>query len=304
MADDTIGIGQGLKQLLKDIGSGLHAPAVWIAGGTLLGGGLPAALGPAGGVKTERLFAAGTPTAYRSAVVAADVLGALGTVTCTKQAGGAATAGTYTVFVVPGNRYGWGLAKQGDTTVTTETTNLTVRVAWAAMTGYDRFRIFCSTAGAGALFVGQVTETQRAAGGVIATVNVVTAGGIPGAMDIQIPGTGLAVNGGQYAQNTAYLPESLTPITPGTAENVRIHVDASRTGDIVAASLVLIPFYAGASGHYYAGDPVPVSFGGVANAYESTQSGFDVPARGQPFVIVAGGLAGTGLSVNLESVTS
>lgn len=50
---------------------------------------LPASLGSTGGVKTQLLPAPQTPTAYRTGITTADVMAAPGTVTCTKQAGGA-----------------------------------------------------------------------------------------------------------------------------------------------------------------------------------------------------------------------
>ena len=88
------------------------------------------------GIHVKQSIKPATPIAHRSAVVAADVLAVPGTVTCTKQAGGAATAGTYTVFVVAGNSHGRTLATQGNVTVVTETTNLTVRAAFAAVVGW------------------------------------------------------------------------------------------------------------------------------------------------------------------------
>lgn len=249
---------------------------------------------------------AGTPTAYRTAVVAADVIAVPGTVTCTKQAGGSAGAGTYTVFVVAGNYYGRTTAKQGDTTVTTETTNLTVRAAFAAVTGATFYDIYCSTDGAAAKWVGRITEAQRGTGIKITAVGVTGAGGVAGAVDIEVTGTGLAVNGGQLAQNTAYYVENgaIAAVDPAGAENLDLDVAFSRTGDAVAGSLVLLPFYAGASGRYYAGDPVPVSFGGVANAYESMHQTLRLPVRGRQVKVLVASIAGTGASVDLESVTN
>lgn len=246
----------------------------------------------------------GTATSHRSAVAAADVLAAPGTVTCTKQAGGAAAAGTYTVFVVAGNTYGRTTATQGNTTVTTETTNLTVRAAFAAVTGATYYDLYCSTDGAAAKFVGRVTEAQRTSGILLSAVNTTSAGGTAGAVDIQVAGTGLAVNGGQLAQNTAYTPESLTAVNPKGAEHLDLNVTFSRTGDSVAGSVVLIPFYAGGSSRYYAGDPVPVAFGGVSNAFEPLRQTFRLPVRGRQCVVVVASIAGTGATVDLEYVTN
>ena len=76
---------------------------------------------------------------YRSTVTSADVVAVPGTVTCTKQAGGSATAGVYTTYVIAGNVYGRTTGTAGNVTVTTETTNPTVRAAFSALTGapYD-----------------------------------------------------------------------------------------------------------------------------------------------------------------------
>lgn len=160
-------------------------------------------------------------TAYRSAVTAADVAAAPGTVTCTKQAGGSATGGTYTVYVAAGNAHGRTTATAGNTTVITETTNLTVRAAFAAVTGATFYDIYCSTDGAASKFVGRITEAQRASGIKLTAVNVTGAGGVAGAVDIEVAGTGLAVNGGQLAVNTAYVvPES--PIDATGKQRVRV----------------------------------------------------------------------------------
>lgn len=246
----------------------------------------------------------GTPTAHRTAVVAADVVAAPGTVTCTKIAGGAATAGVYTVFVVAGNTYGRTTATQGNTTVTTETTNLTVRAAFAQVTGATFYDIFCSVDGAASKFLGRVTEAQRATGILITAQNTTGAGGTAGAVDCQFPGTGLAVNGGQVAQNTAFTPESLTGIDPSGAENLDINVTFSRTGDSVAGTLVLLPFYAMSSSHYAAGEPVTVFFGGTSGSYYPLRQTLRLPCRGRSTVVVVASIAGTGASVDLESVSN
>lgn len=278
---------------------------------------LPASLGANGGMKVEgvasgtpvpisRAISPGTPAVHRSAIAAADVLAAPGTVTCTKLTGvGSATAGTYTVFVVAGNTYGRTTATQGNTTVTTETTNLGVRAAFAAVSGATFYDIYMSTAGAGALFVGRVTEAQRGTGIILTAVNTTGAGGTAGAVDIYVPGTGLAVNGGQVAQNTAYNLSGITAVNPNGAEMLDLDVAFSRTGDSVAGSLVLVPFYADSDdSEYYAGDPVPVSFGGVANAFESLRQVLRLPCRGRQVKVAVATIAGTGAAVTIRTVAN
>ena len=73
-------------------------------------------------------------------------MAAPGTVTCTKQAGGSTNAGTHYVKIVAVNGYGRTTATAGNTTVTTETTNLTIRAAFVAVTGATHYDVYCSTA--------------------------------------------------------------------------------------------------------------------------------------------------------------
>lgn len=246
------------------------------------------------------VFAA-VAAAYRSAVVAADLIAAPGTVTCTKQAGGAATAGTYTVYVVAGNAYGRTTATAGNTTVATETTNLTVRAAFAAVTGATFYDIYCSTDGAAAKFVGRITETQRGTGIKLTAVNVTGAGGTAGAVDIEVPGTGLAVNGGQLAQNTAYsIPAS--PVDCSGYQYADFDLTFSRTGDSVAPSLTVIPFYYNARTlTYYAGAAQAITFGGATGVSTPNKQRLRVETRGNSGVALAvAAIAGTGASLDID----
>lgn len=245
--------------------------------------------------------AAAVAAAYRNAVVAADVIAAPGTVTCTKQAGGSATAGTYTVFVVAGNVYGRSTSTQGNTTITTETTNLTVRAAFAAVTGATFYDIFCSTDGAASKFVGRITEAQRGTGIKLTAVNTTGAGGTAGAVDIEVPGTGLAVNAGQVAQNHAYvIPGS--PIDCTGRQYVDFDLAFSRTGDSVAPSLVVIPFFYNARDlTYYAGEAQTIVFGGQSGAYNPNKQRLRVETRGNSgMALVVASIGGTGASLNVD----
>lgn len=242
---------------------------------------------------------------YRSAIVAADVLAAPGTVTCTKQAGGSATAGTYTVFVVAGNAYGRTTAKQGNTTITTETTNLTVRAAFDAVAGATFYDIYASTDGAAAKFVGRITEAQRASGIKLTAVNVTGAGGTAGAVDIEVPGTGLAVNGGQLAVNNAYSIPAATVNCAGM-QYVDFDLSLSRTGDIAAQSLALVPFFYNArTGIYFAGDQKIVTFGGVSGNYYPNRQRLRIETRGNSGVaLVVAAIGGTGASLDMDATLS
>lgn len=248
-------------------------------------------------------FSPGAPSSHRSGITAPDVLAIPGVVTCTKLTGvGAATAGTYTVFVAAGNRYGRTTARQGNATVTTETTNLGVRAAFAAVPGATFYDIYMSTDGAAAKWVGRVTEAQRASGIIINAVGGTAAGGTANAVDIYVPGTGLAVNGGQLALNTAYRPDTIQSVSAEGSGDLDIDVAFSRTGDAVAGSLILLPFYEGRGGAYYAGTPVTLTFGGATGVYTPNCQTVRVPARGRGVVVVVAAIGGTGASVDMDVV--
>lgn len=249
---------------------------------------------------------AAVAAAYRSAVVAADVAAAPGTVTCTLLSSvGSATAGTYTVFVVAGNVYGRTTATQGNTTVTTATVNLGIRAAFAAVTGATYYDIYCSVDGAAAKFVGRITEAQRASGIILTAVNTTGAGGTAGAVDIYVPGTGLAVNGGQLAQNTAYAIPA-TPVDCSGYQYVDFDLSISRTGDSVAPSLVVVPFYLNArTSTYQAGTPQSITFGGATTVYQPLKQRLRVETRGNAgMALVVAAIAGTGASLDVDATLS
>ena len=240
-----------------------------------------------------------TPVLYRSAVVAADTLSVPGTVTCTKIAGGAATAGTYNVKVVAGNGYGRTTATAGNTTITTETTNLTVRAAFAQVTGATFYDIYCST-DSDPKFVGRISEAQRATGIVLATVNTPTAGGTAGAVDVQTPGTGLQA-ATTAAVNTAYvIPAS--PVDCSGYQYVDFDLSASRTGDSVALALTVAPFFLDANDSlYYQGAAVVLAFGGTTAALNSNRQRLRVECRGSASVaLLVQTIAGTGAAVDMR----
>ena len=56
----------------------------------------------------------------------------------------------------------------------------------------------------------QVTEAQRVAGGICTEVYTYTTGGVEGAIDIGVVGTGVATNAACFAGVTAYTPEIVT----------------------------------------------------------------------------------------------
>lgn len=258
-----------------------------------------------GALHTQIRSIAEVATAYRSAVTAADVAAAPGTVTCTKQAGGAATAGTYTTYVVAGNAYGRTTVTAGDVTVITETTNLTVRAAFAAVTGATYYDIYCSVDGVASKWVGRITETQRGTGIKITAVGVTGAGGTAGAVDVEVAGTGIAANAASNAANTAFIIPS-TPVDSSGYQYVDFDFTASRTGDAVVPSLTYVPFYLNArTSTYQAGAPAALTFGGASGVYNSLKQRVRITTNGNSGVAIAiAAIAGTGASLDIDATLS
>lgn len=241
-------------------------------------------------------------TSYRSAITAADVCAAPGTVTCTKQAGGGASAGEYTVYVIAGNTYGRTTVTAGNTTVTTETTNLTVRAAFAAVTGATYYDIYCSTDGAASKWVGRITETQRGTGIKLTAVGTTGAGGTAGAVDVEAVGTGTAANAASNAVNTAFIIPS-TPIDSSGYQYVDFDFTMSRTGDAAVPALTYVPFFLNArTSTYQAGTPAALTFGGAAGVYNTLKQRVRITTNGNSGVAIAlAAISGTGASVDIDA---
>jgi hypothetical protein len=183
---------------------------------------------------------------HRSAIAAADVLAVPGTLTLTAitEAGSTLANVAYHVLVSAFNR--WGPTGVGaDPGAITPTASQAVRLAFAAVTGADGYDIFLSTAAA-PLWVGRITEAQRAAGGfIISAVGTVSAGGgaPAGGVDLGIVGTGLASNVNPFAVNNAYKPASVTPIVCRGYAKAHLHVKLAVTDLRSLPTLVVTPFY-------------------------------------------------------------
>lgn len=252
---------------------------------------------------TEQKFFPYEAASYRSAVTATDVIAAPGTVTCTKQAGGGVTAGVHNVKVVAVNAYGRTTATAGNVAVTTETTNLTVRAAFALVTGATHYDIYVST-DADPKWVGRITEAQRLSGIKITAVGTTGAGGVAGAVDVEAVGTGLQA-ATTAAVNTAYsIPAS--PVAAREHQYVEFDLTLTRTGDGVALSLIVIPFvYNSRTNTYYARSAETITFGGTSASYLPHKQRLRVEVRGnQSVALVVASIAGTGASLDIDAVVS
>lgn len=172
------------------------------------------------------------PLLHRSAITAVDKLASAGTLTLTAitEAGSTLTNTAFHVLVSAGNR--WGNAPVGaDPGAVTPTANQAVRLAFAAVANAEWYDIFLSAAAA-PLWVGRITEAQRAAGGfIISTVGTVTAGGgaPAGGVDIGIIGTGAATSANPFLVNNAYTPQLITGVLCSDFEYVDVAVKVSCT---------------------------------------------------------------------------
>lgn len=262
----------------------------------------------AGNLKVARRYIPAAGAVYRSAVTAADVLAPPGTVTTSKQAGGGATAGVYNVKVVAvitgaTNGAGRTTATAGSGTVTTETTNLTVRAAFAQVVGATHYDIYCST-DTDPKWVGRITEAQRVSGIKLTAVNTTGAGGTAGAVDVEVPGTGLQA-ALVAAVNTAYVIPA-NPIDCTGFECCDLDLGFARTGDAVELSAILIPFLRNSDDSaYYACQEFYPSFGGRAGVYGSVRQSLRVDVRGRSaLALVFAQLAGTGVSADVRYTLS
>jgi hypothetical protein len=153
-------------------------------------------------------------------------------------------------------------------------------------------------------WVGRITETQRATGIKLTAVNVTGAGSVAGAVDVEVAGTGLqaAVTA---AQNTAYVMPA-SPIDVSGFQYVDFDLILSRTGDAVAPSLTVAPFFLDSlDGIYYQGQPITLSFGGQGGVSNALAQRMRVDARGAAAVaLVVLSMAGTGASVTVHALVS
>lgn len=149
----------------------------------------------------------GTPILHRTAITAPDKCAA-STITAVAQDAivGVMANTVHRVAVAPRNVYG--SAGASAIVTVTPTLNKTVDITIPQSVGATHYEIFFSTATA-PLWVGYVTEAQRATGAAIDAVGHTIAGGSPGVVNVRLVGTGLASNNDIHAQNTAYIPDAI-----------------------------------------------------------------------------------------------
>lgn len=177
---------------------------------------------------------------YRLGITAPDLLSPVLSLTTWAVAGLGPAAATYRVKIVVGNTYGRTTSTQGPDVVTSGG-NLTGRITFPPVPGAEFYDVFYSAV-ADPLWVGRITAAQLAAGCVITEVGTVGAGGVPGAVDVQVAGTGLAV-ASSFAQNTAYNLDNIPAINTRNHGILSLYVILSNQGYTAIPAVYLTPFY-------------------------------------------------------------
>jgi hypothetical protein len=257
-----------------------------------------------------------TATLHRSAITAADkvVTLASASVTASGQTGGSLTTSTtYFWCVVPGNKYGTaGIPASGGVGSTATSTNTAIRLAFAAVTGAEYYDLFLSTDAAPKL-VGRITEAQRATGGLLTVASTGTAGctigagGIAGAIDVRVPGTGQQTSAANLAQNNAYLPDTVAGVgyvTCAGYSTAHIQVAVTLTDLFTAPTLALVPFlYNDTDGFYHQATAVTMSL--LTAVGQAQRQDFVVATDGASRMVVClGSLAGNNLTVSVWAQTA
>lgn len=241
-----------------------------------------------------------TVTAHRATVIATDKLPAI-TVTAADQTGqaGSLTAVSHGVAVAPGNAYG-SVGASAIVTVT-PTVNKSIDVTVPQSAGAEHYDVFLSTATTGPLWVGRITEAQRAAGCSITAVGTIGAAGPGGAgkVNVQVVGTGQASTAASFAQNNAYTPASVTAIDCTGYSICRFYIDYYVTDLRTAPSCNVIPFTSPDGTKWYAGSSQALN--PLAAIGLPKRQVFDVDVRGSSrVVLLLGTIAGQGAGINVD----
>lgn len=206
---------------------------------------------------------------HRSAIAAADklILPTLATTATASTGGSLPQSTTYKLAVAPGTAQGSAgvsnIVSQatGAGAPTTHCITLTIPQVVNA-TYYD---IFFSV-DAAPLWVGRVTETQRATGGFqIQTYGVVTASGGNAAdtVKIGVVGTGIATGTTIFTVNNGYVLAGITPVTTTGYEYVVWHVTFALTDLRAAPTLIIARFQEDDQGVAYCTGTSTLVYGGA-----------------------------------------
>lgn len=240
---------------------------------------------------------------HRDGITGADKLAAATSLTTgvdVGTGGSLAFATTFNITAVPGNR--WGPAGPAPAVLAIATANDAanthcVRGALAQVADADYYDIFMTTAAA-PLWVGRITEAQRAAAGCrITALGVVdnAGAGAAGTVQVHVLGTGLASNVNPFILNNAYRPDNSGIVAVNCAGYTKAYILSKLAVTDLRSlpTLKIVPFLAN-----------QVSSGDWAQAQLQTQSLLTAVGESliQNFVVTVEG--STGLKVLVDTISA
>jgi hypothetical protein len=232
---------------------------------------------------------------HRSGITAVDKLSAI-TITAANQAGvvGVMANASHNCAVAPRNAYG--SVGASAIVAVTPTLNKTVDITVPQCEGATHYDVFFST-DAAPLWVGSITEAQRAAGCAITAVGTVGAGGSAGVVNVRLVGTGAASSA--YANN-AYSLAGITEIDTRSKTKAYVYVSMTLTDFRTAPTLSIVPFLKNAyTGLFAQAQAQAVSL--LAAVGQSLNQVFAVDVDGsEALKVPIGTLTGYGASVNIH----
>jgi len=239
---------------------------------------------------------------HRSAITAVDKLAVptVGAASAITEAGSTLANSAMNYTVAAGNK--WGNTTAAVAQTITPALNKGVRFAITQVAGADYYDIFLST-DAAPLWVGRITEAQRAAGGfIISTVGTVTANaGTPaGSIDIGIVGTGVASTAAPFNANFALTPATPTPIVMTGYSHAFIFSKISVTDLRSLPNAGIVPFIQNANGDWAIAAVsqvlAPLSAAGIGLLRQTVLSNNGGPAN---LVVLVDSISGQGTAVDI-----
>lgn len=213
-------------------------------------------------------------------------------------------ATTYKSCYAPGNLFGTaglsaiGSEDTGDDGFDTHAIDLTI----PQVVGAVYYDIFLSV-DAAPLWVGRVTEAQRAAGASITAVGTVTspsAGVVAGDVRVEVPGTGIATGNIVFTVNNAYTTTGITGIVCTGYFGIAVHISVALTDLRVAPSLTIVLVLEDDAGNQYVGDAetIPIMNGAVGQALKQVHLA-DTESASKAYILI-GSLTGQGAAVTIR----
>ncbi len=239
---------------------------------------------------------------HRSAVVAVDKIIVPTLATLADQPGqdGLLTAVPHGAAVATGNAQG--SAGASNILTATPTVDKSLDLTVPQVVGAAYYDIFCSTSTTDPLWVGRITEAQRALGCSITAVGVIGAAGPGGVgiVNIQVVGTGLACTNAIFTFNNAYIISAATPIVCTGYNKLLATVSLAITDLRDAPSLTVIPFYSNDGATWYAGPVLALGIMTATGKPLGQQFVLDVYGVAN-VVFLVDAIAGEGLSATIKT---